>query len=744
MPHRNIKGPGEPPPNPRQQWLFRVAALLVVPIGTLAVVEFCLRLAGYGYPTTLFEKVRLNGRDYMVNNEKFSLRFFPPELARWVNPLKFEAVKPPDTCRIFIFGESAAQGDPEPSYGAGRYLEVLLRERYPGVHFEVLNVAITAINSHVVLPIARECAQYEGDLWIIYMGNNEMIGPFGVATVFGAKAPPWPLVRISLVLQTTRTGQLLMDLARRVKGRASEPAVWGGLQMFLGNEVVPDDPRKEVVYTNFERNLRDILHAGVKSGARVLLNTVAVNLKDCPPFASSISRRLNSSELEECNRLSLAGKQSEASGDWKTATEEFGKALALDPQFAENHFREGQCLLRLNDPSGARIHFQQACDDDALPFRTDSPLNDIIRKTAEQFNGPEFVLCDAAASLADPGEVSGQKIFYEHVHFNFDGNYRLARLWAEKAGPLLPAFVNQKGTGRWASQEVCEARLGLTDWNRQLVLKEVRDRRERPPLNNQLDNQKRVADLSAQIDRLAAGMDAAAAAKARALYVDAINRAPDDYLLRQNYGQFLQLTGDLRGAAMEWQKAAELMPRNPFACLTEGQILASLGEISRARKSMERALELHPRYAEAWFDLGKLAAAEGKLDDAITEYRRAAALQPYNADIYLFMGKAFSLLKKPDDSVQNFRHALQLDSANWEAHYDLGGELGVCGDFADAKAEFQKVVRLRPQFSMGHLNLGVALLKLSDREAARWQFSEALRLDPANKSAETYLKATLP
>ena len=75
-------------------------------------------------------------------------------------------------------------------------MEVLLRERYPGVNFEVVNVAITAINSHVIVPIARECARYQGDLWIIYMGNNEMIGPFGAATVFGAKAPPWPLVRL--------------------------------------------------------------------------------------------------------------------------------------------------------------------------------------------------------------------------------------------------------------------------------------------------------------------------------------------------------------------------------------------------------------------------------------------------------------------------------------------------------------------------------------------------------------------
>ena len=39
--------------------------------------------------------------------------------------------------------------------------------------------------------------------------------------------------------------------------------------MFLGNRVAPDDPRKETVYRNFEANLRDIVQAGVDSGAKV-------------------------------------------------------------------------------------------------------------------------------------------------------------------------------------------------------------------------------------------------------------------------------------------------------------------------------------------------------------------------------------------------------------------------------------------------------------------------------------------
>jgi tetratricopeptide (TPR) repeat protein len=730
-----------PPPAPCHKWLFRILALLLIPLLALALLEAALRLAGYGYSTSLLEKVRLEGRDYLLNNENFSLRFFPPELSRRPGPTMIEPVKPAGTCRIFVFGESAAQGDPEPAFAASRYLEVLLRERYPGVNFEMVNMGITAISSHVILPIARECARYQGDLWIVYMGNNEMIGPFGAATVFGAKALPWPVVRLGLALQNARVGQLLVDLERKLRGMAAKPGAWAGLQMFTGNQLATDDPRKEVVYKNFQRNLQDILRAGREAGVPIILNTVAVNLKDCPPFASLNSSRLTPADRETFERWCVEGRGAELSNDWKVAASDFAKAVALDPQMAEAQFREGECHLQLNETAAAARCFQKACDCDALVFRADSRINGIIRESGRQLAWPGLVLCDAAASLPEPGKIPGQDIFYEHVHFNFDGNYRLGRLWAAQAEGLLPEDVQTKAKGGWASQEVCEARLGLTDRNRGNVLHAVQRRLEGSPFNSQFNNDRRVSELSARLDNLLRHRDATEAAKARVIYLDAIARAPHDYLLHENYAEFLELTGDIKQAALEWKQSRQLMPRNPFAFLTEGQLLEKQGQLSSARESFRQAVNLHPRYAEAWLELGKLAAVEGKLEEALEDYRRSAALQPDDPQTWLSMGKALSLLKRSDESLQNFRRALELDRANWEAHYALGGELGMHGRFAEAKDHFQEVVRLQPQYAMGHLNLGVALFKLNDPEGARREFTETLRLDPSNQTARAGLAA---
>ena len=105
--------------SPYRKWLFRLIALVVMPLLLLLVagglLETGLRIGGYGYDTSFFRSISVNGHEYLLNNENFCQRFFPPQLVRWPDPFKIDAVKPPDTIRIFIFGESAAMGDPQPA-----------------------------------------------------------------------------------------------------------------------------------------------------------------------------------------------------------------------------------------------------------------------------------------------------------------------------------------------------------------------------------------------------------------------------------------------------------------------------------------------------------------------------------------------------------------------------------------------------------------------------------------------------
>jgi hypothetical protein len=58
----------------------------------------------------------------------------------------------------------------------------MLHDKYPGLTFEVHTAAMVAINSHAIREIAADCAEHDPDLFILYMGNNEVVGPFGPGT----------------------------------------------------------------------------------------------------------------------------------------------------------------------------------------------------------------------------------------------------------------------------------------------------------------------------------------------------------------------------------------------------------------------------------------------------------------------------------------------------------------------------------------------------------------------------------
>jgi tetratricopeptide (TPR) repeat protein len=744
----------------RQWWLFRITALLL-PVLLLGLVEIGLRLAGYGYATSFFRKTRVDGQGFLVNNDTFSLRFFPPELARWPGTLRFPAIKPPDTVRIFIFGESAAMGDPQPAYGAGRYLEVLLRERYPGKQFQVINVAFTAINSHVILPIARECAQQHGDIWIVYMGNNEMVGPFGAATVFGSQSPPLALVRLNLAIQQTRVGQLAMAAMRKLGGRQAN-ASWGGMQMFLQNQIPPDDPRKEIVYKNFTANLRDIVCAGLDSGAKVILSTMSVNLMDCPPFASLGNSNLPPADRAQFEKLYAEGRASEKEGNDDRAAQSFEQAAKLDPKFAELQFRWAGCLLRLPreirapaaTPSAsgdisrgesnttAQLHYQLACDVDALPFRADSRINEIIRRVGGEFPGGGLILSDAESALAaaSPFGISGQEAFFEHVHFSFLGNYWLGRLWAEQVARLLPE-VPRSATTNWAAQAICERDLGLTPWNRSFILESLVRRMSQPPLSSQLNNPARLASFQAQLKVLRAQQsDTNAVMRSGQELVNAIQRAPGDAFLQEGFANFLEAVGDRRQAAGAYRKMLDLLPHDFYAKLQLGRLLGKLGRPAEGEPLLQQAARQRPSVPEVWAELGDVQMAQNKYAAALDSYGRGIKLHPQDPGYLCYQANALAKLNRRAEAIATYRRAIQLRVEMSEAHFELAGLLAADNQLDEALREYAEAIRRNPRHAVSRINFGVILVRQNRLDEAIQQFEVALQIDPQNAAAADYLR----
>ncbi|HWF18851.1 MAG TPA: tetratricopeptide repeat protein [Verrucomicrobiae bacterium] len=766
------------PKSSRKIWAARCAIAVVIPLLVLGGLELALRMMGHGFPTSFFVRTQISGRDFFVTNEKFGYRFFPPALARTPLPLRMSAVKPTNEFRIFLFGESAAQGDPDPSFGAWRYLEALLRERYPGTDFRVVCTAMTAINSHAILPIARECARHDGDMWIIYMGNNELVGPFGASTAFGPRAPNRALVRASLALRKTKIAQWMDTLLAKTSHGKNAPQSWSGLNMFKENKIHPDDPSWRRTCNNFSGNLEDIVSLGNASHVPVLLSTVASNLKDCAPFASLHPANFPGSQKTDWEHLYQDGTNAEYKGDFSGALAAYKNAMKIDPAFAELWFRLGNCDLALTNFKDAKYEFERARDCDALVFRAESRINKIIKDTAARHADKNVHLVDAAEMLAEesPNGITGQEIFYEHVHLNPAGNYLLARAFAGEIALMLPSSITAHAKTNWLPADVCDQRLALSLWDRYRLWQMNFSRVSEPPFTEQLNDVPRAKKYMATMDEIKQQLTQEAAEKAHVMYENAVAASPDDALLRQNYAQFLESMGSFPQAVAEQKRACECLPVYPnlenklgqlfirdgktaeaATCFSNalalnanfvpalnelGIVYANEGKVADAAACFARAKKINPGYLETYFNWGFLEQSQGHLDQALGYYQNAAQIQPNGPAAPFAQAVAAAVAHNKGEAIRNFQTTLWMYPAFWQARYLLGVELATTENVADAQAQFLDVTRRRPDFARAHLNLGVAFAKQGKLDDALAEFTVTLQLSPTNKAAQQFIETT--
>jgi tetratricopeptide (TPR) repeat protein len=515
-----------------RHWGARIAVAILVPIFILGAVEGGLRIFGVGTPTGVLRACRAQGKPAFCNNVFFTKPFFPPGMIRAPHPYAIPAGKERGTFRIFVLGESAAYGDPDPAYGFSRYLETMLRQSFPEMKFEVVNTAATAINSHVLLPIAREAAEHQPDLFIIYAGNNEVVGPYGPGTVLTRPAMSLPVIRASIYLRQSRLGQLLAKVATPKE----KPQEWHGMEMFLDTQIPANSPMLQDTYRNFSANLTDMIAVAHRSGARVLLSTVVVNLRDCAPFASAHRKGLSESSLEKWSDFVQQGAQLENAGSHAGALKLYFAAAKIDDQYAELQFRIATALWKLGDFKAAGEHFVRAQDLDTLRFRADSKINDAIRSVAASAgSGAELV--DAAKIFAQQSEheVTGSDLLYEHVHLSPRGNYLLASAMFQRIADMLPPEARRSNPENTIPSEAdCERQLAFTRYDRARLAGEILQRLQRPPFTNQINQKDQVRKMSAVAQSPSDTFE-----KTAAQYEWAINQNADDHLLHLNYGLLL-------------------------------------------------------------------------------------------------------------------------------------------------------------------------------------------------------------
>jgi len=389
---------------------FSIISVLL-PLVFLILFELILRISGYGDNFSLFINHPEKGfENYYIVNPDIGKKYF--QKYAYSTPLKdmFLKKKPADVFRIFTMGSSSVVGFPyDNNLAFSRILKERLRDAYPDKKFEIVNTAITAINSFTLADFMPQILDENPDAILIYDGHNEFYGAFGAGSNEAAFHSP-TMIRIHLYMLNFKVYQLTVNTIGRLAGMLGHMDSGTEKRGTLMSKIVKN---ADIVYgsnlykegiNNFEQNLDRILSLAKKKNVPIFISDQVSNLHDIKPFKSIPSNGL------------------------KGADEYYTMAKKLEAQGNIQKAKENYILAR---------------DYDCIRFRASSDINSIIQKLAGKYQ-VHFVPTSDLFNSNSPNGIVGENLMTEHLHPNIPGAFLLSESFYKEItrSKLIASAIN--------------------------------------------------------------------------------------------------------------------------------------------------------------------------------------------------------------------------------------------------------------------------------------------------------------
>ncbi|MBM2841334.1 MAG: hypothetical protein HW412_1862 [Bacteroidetes bacterium] len=404
---------------------------LSLPLLLFITLEIGLRVFHYGQNLSLFTEDVIGGENVYIQNQDVKARYFSRFLfSPSTSPDYFCVIKPAGTFRIFCLGGSTTVGYPYWYNGAfSTFLRDRLKVVFPEKEIEIVNVGMTATNSHTVLDMAEDLVDYEPDLFIVYDGHNEFYGALGVASHESFARSRW-LTRAYLKLVHYRTFLLLRDLYQEIASLfrgASAPDMGGTMMEKLarGQYITYGSTLYREGLDVFKSNLDDLKTLCKQHNIPLILSSQVSNLRNQPPFISDEPAEMPGKKFS-FNIVFNAAVAHWLNGRVDSALAGFRSAILLDSLHAEAHYRIAQCFDSLGFKQEARIEYTKARDFDRLRFRMSTDFNNLVRDECDQ---PHVVFADIERMFEEhsPNGIVGNELIVEHLHPNSRGYFLIAK-----------------------------------------------------------------------------------------------------------------------------------------------------------------------------------------------------------------------------------------------------------------------------------------------------------------------------
>ena len=682
---------------PRKLLIKIIAASM--PVIILLLLEGGLRLISYGDNLNLFIPNPVEGyEDYMIVNPGAGKKYFQKlEYTAPPNDI-FLREKPDETFRFFVMGSSTVVGFPyEENLMFSRILHKQLQDAFPEKPIEMVNTAITAINSFTLRDYAKEILKYKPDAVLIYAGHNEFYGAFGVGSNENMSKSPG-LTRLHLWFMDFRFYQLFRNITSSTLGKIASgksKQVHGTLmKRIVGDRDIPyESENYKIAMSRYRQNMGELISKFSDQQIPVFLSEVISNVKDIKPLSYQSTNQEN--EAMKAYRMAEADYEN---GDYLSAKDLYNKARDLD---------------------GVR-------------FRASGEVNQIIEALSLEY-GTKLVPMVQAFERSSPFGIIGGGLLTEHVHPNISGCFLMAEtFFSEIAESGILGAMDMK---RIHSSNYYKSNWGyttldslsahhmianlMTHWPFAPFDSETADYRLSYRPVSKLDS---IAFLSmADPNHLLSDMrlDLAKDYEARGMHEAAYREY--ESLLRTNPYRAINYRdaasslihlGDLP-LALEYFQESTKYKASFYASYRMGEIYLIKGDYIGARKSLEEAFSLALDNKDKIKTLGKLFMActyGNQIEDARSI---ANQLRKYNADQFLkispkkytyqnyipFQTKKQVLAaqhliseNKPEEALLVLERSLKIYDSHI-AHRLMGEIYMQIGNFPEALVHMEKVYK---------------------------------------------------
>jgi protein O-mannosyl-transferase len=187
-----------------------------------------------------------------------------------------------------------------------------------------------------------------------------------------------------------------------------------------------------------------------------------------------------------------------------------------------------------------------------------------------------------------------------------------------------------------------------------------------------------------------------------------------------------------------WSHTLAVNPNNFIAEDNLGDSLLTAGKPDEAYTHFQRAAEIMPRDPWSHGNMGAYLQQQGRLQEAIAEYRTTLSLSRDRVMIALTqanLGSAYRDLGDDKDALESYNAAIDMNPYQANAYFGRAVLYRNQGKLTEAIRDFSKAVELQPTAD-GYVRLGQALAQAQRREEALAAIDQALKISPESTEAQ--------